>query len=288
MTVTQKQVQDKFQEWNMSLATGYQIYSVNKESYVEPHTVASVVTDQYDFYGILFATKSGKYRDERAMITDYFNHFVQNKPVGTIVQENIITSDKFGIQGGTYNFHLTDYETKEESDVLCDFTFVSKLGEDGKLKFIHHHSSMKAHAADDPVLDDLMHDFKRAYGHEIRAGLTNFQSPRGVCASTFEDSLKESNEKSNKSGNNIAMTQQAFVALDDGCVLHCGHLNVSTAEGEGFREVGHRFTLIFNKFGQCVCQQISKNPEKPEGVLIKPALAAKMTGTAPQPELANK
>ncbi|GEC06348.1 hypothetical protein SSP24_40030 [Streptomyces spinoverrucosus] len=122
---SKKQVAGLFDRWNAALQTG------------DPEKVA----DLYAKDAVLLPTVSNKVRTDRAGIVDYFEHFLQNKPVGTKVQTIVkVLDSNSAIDTGVYKFALTDHETGEKSTVVARYTYeYEKRG--GEWKIVNHHSS---------------------------------------------------------------------------------------------------------------------------------------------------
>ncbi|MGI5196126.1 SgcJ/EcaC family oxidoreductase [Streptomyces sp. CA-288835] len=122
---SKKEVAALFEGWNAALQTG------------DPEKVA----DKYAKDAVLLPTVSNKVRTDRAGIVDYFEHFLQNKPVGTKVQTIVKVLDgNSAIDTGVYEFALTDHETGEKKVVEARYTYeYEKQG--GEWKIVNHHSS---------------------------------------------------------------------------------------------------------------------------------------------------
>jgi uncharacterized protein (TIGR02246 family) len=122
---SQKQIAGLFDQWNRSLQTG------------DPEKVA----DLYASDAVLLPTVSNKVRSDHAGIVDYFEHFLQNKPVGTKVETHVNVLDRdSAIDTGVYEFALTDPKTGEKSTVEARYTYVyEKRG--GEWLIVNHHSS---------------------------------------------------------------------------------------------------------------------------------------------------
>jgi uncharacterized protein (TIGR02246 family) len=120
---TEAEVKALFNDWNASLATG------------DPQKVA----DKYAPNAVLLPTLSNNVRSTRAEIVDYFEHFLQNKPQGTILESHVAVLDEDdAVDAGTYRFNLT--KDGQTSDVDARYTFVyEKI--DGKWLIVNHHSS---------------------------------------------------------------------------------------------------------------------------------------------------
>lgn len=122
-TITKEQISALFDRWNASLATGK----------------AEEVTKNYADDAVLLPTMSNKVRTSPAEITDYFVHFLQKKPNGTINSRTIRIGCNDASDVGTYTFSLTDKDgNKQDAAARYSFIYVFK---DGKWLISHHHSS---------------------------------------------------------------------------------------------------------------------------------------------------
>jgi uncharacterized protein (TIGR02246 family) len=120
-TTTDAQVRALFTGWNEALAT------------LDPEQVA----DRYAPDAVLLPTVSNQVRTDRAGIVDYFEHFLENKPQGTILSSNVkLLNPNAAIDTGTYRFSLND----GARTVDARYTFVyERVG--GKWLIVNHHSS---------------------------------------------------------------------------------------------------------------------------------------------------
>ncbi|MGW6932286.1 SgcJ/EcaC family oxidoreductase [Lentzea sp. NPDC054927] len=120
---TNDQIKALFADWNAALATGD----------------AQKVADRYAPNAVLLPTVSNQVRSTRAEIVDYFEHFLQNKPSGTILDSHIAVLDADdAIDAGTYRFALT--KDGKPTTVDARYTFVyEKI--DGNWLIVNHHSS---------------------------------------------------------------------------------------------------------------------------------------------------
>ncbi|MCL7744005.1 SgcJ/EcaC family oxidoreductase [Guyparkeria hydrothermalis] len=120
---TRQLAKDLFERWNDALQTGD----------------AREVTKLYAEDGVLLPTVSNVPRTNHAEIQDYFEHFLEKKPVGTINTRNVKIGCNKLTDAGTYTFRVTDEEGSK--DVAARYTFVyEKRGDDWLI--VHHHSSM--------------------------------------------------------------------------------------------------------------------------------------------------
>jgi len=120
------QIAGLFTTWNKTLQTG------------DPEKVA----DLYAKDAVLLPTVSNKIRTNHAEIVDYFEHFLQNKPVGKKIDTIVNVLDKnSAIDTGIYQFTLTDPKTGEKSVVKARYTYEYEK-RDGKWLIVNHHSSM--------------------------------------------------------------------------------------------------------------------------------------------------
>ncbi|GHH53903.1 SgcJ/EcaC family oxidoreductase [Lentzea cavernae] len=120
---TTDQIKALFADWNASLATGD----------------AQKVADRYAPNAVLLPTVSNQVRSTRAEIVDYFEHFLQGRPSGSILDSHVAVLDADdAIDAGTYRFALT--KDGKPSTVDARYTFVyEKI--DGKWLIVNHHSS---------------------------------------------------------------------------------------------------------------------------------------------------
>jgi uncharacterized protein (TIGR02246 family) len=114
-----------FTTWNAALRTGD----------------SEKVADLYAEDAVLLPTVSNKVRTDHAGIVDYFQHFLEKKPVGKKVQTivKVLDSDS-AIDTGVYEFTLTDPDTGAKRVVEARYTYeYEKRG--GQWKIVNHHSS---------------------------------------------------------------------------------------------------------------------------------------------------
>lgn len=110
-----------FDKWNSALQTGE----------------AKKVADTYLSDAVLLPTVSNKVRLTEAERIDYFEHFMEKKPVGTIDSRTIRIGCNKAIDTGTYTFTFAD-----KSSVSARYTFTYAFdGSDWKIS-THHSSAM--------------------------------------------------------------------------------------------------------------------------------------------------
>ncbi|MGW4465562.1 SgcJ/EcaC family oxidoreductase [Micromonospora sp. NPDC004704] len=120
---TERQIRNLFKGWDEALATG------------DPAKVA----DRYAPDAVLLPTVSNEVRKTRAGIVDYFDHFLEKKPRGTIKDSTVkILSDRAAIDTGVYEFTVT--EGGAAGKVEARYTFVYELRK-GEWLIVNHHSS---------------------------------------------------------------------------------------------------------------------------------------------------
>ena len=122
MTVTEDTIAALFDRWNDSLQTG------------DPKKVV----ENYAERSILLPTVSNKPRLTAAEKEDYFVHFLQSKPSGTIDLRQIEINGDLAVDSGLYTFTLA---AKGES-VKARYTFVYKWDGEQWLIISHHSSAM--------------------------------------------------------------------------------------------------------------------------------------------------
>jgi uncharacterized protein (TIGR02246 family) len=113
------QIEALFDRWNASLQTGE----------------AKKVADNYLSNAVLLPTVSNQVRLTDAERVDYFEHFLQKKPVGKIDSRTIRIGCNEAIDSGTYTFTFAD-----KTQVSARYTFTYAW--DGNAwKISSHHSS---------------------------------------------------------------------------------------------------------------------------------------------------
>lgn len=122
---TRSQIAGLFDTWNKALQTG------------DSQKVASL----YAKDAVLLPTVSNKVRTNHAEIVDYFDKFLQSKPVGKKVKTVVNVLDKdSAIDTGVYEFTLTDKASGKKRVVEARYTYAyEKI--DGKWLIVNHHSS---------------------------------------------------------------------------------------------------------------------------------------------------
>jgi uncharacterized protein (TIGR02246 family) len=118
--VSEKEIAGLFDRWNASLQTG------------DPHEVVA----NYAPKSVLLPTLSNQPRLSAAEKEDYFEHFLQRKPVGVIDWRSIEVDCNTAVDAGLYTFTFGD-----GSSVKARYTYTYKWT--GKQWLItSHHSSM--------------------------------------------------------------------------------------------------------------------------------------------------
>lgn len=120
--ISKEQVAALFDQWNSSLKTG------NPDS----------VTANYSDDAVLLPTVSNKPRTNHAEIRDYFVHFLQKQPQGTIDSRIIKLGCNTASDMGIYTFKLKDGNASKNVQARYTFQYVF---ENGKWVIEHHHSS---------------------------------------------------------------------------------------------------------------------------------------------------
>lgn len=130
--ITKDEVRDLFQLWNGALAT----------------LDSSKVAARYSNEAVLLPTVSDLPRTNSALITDYFDSFLQKQPQGEILSGDIIIGNNWAQDAGVYEFTMGI----DGSQVKGRYSFVYVF-EDGEWKISHHHSSVmpEAYLAAGPV-----------------------------------------------------------------------------------------------------------------------------------------
>ena len=118
---TQKQIAALFDRWNQSLQTG------------DPQQVVA----NYTTKSILLPTVSNKPRLTPAEKLDYFEHFLERKPFGTIDSRTIEIDCNSALDAGLYTFRFGDNAT-----VKARYTFTYRWNGKRWLITSHHSSAM--------------------------------------------------------------------------------------------------------------------------------------------------
>jgi len=118
--VTKEEVRSLFGLWNNALKTG------------DPQQVAA----RYSSDAVLLPTLSDKARYTNDEIADYFVHFLEKKPVGTITEGNVKIGANWAQDAGLYQFAFADGSVAKGR-----YSFVYAY-ENGQWKISHHHSSL--------------------------------------------------------------------------------------------------------------------------------------------------
>ena len=118
--------EENFSKWNDALKT------LDSEK----------VSDLYDPSASLLPTLSSEFKTNKETIQEYFDHFLQKKPVGEIVEQEIksISPDCY-LHSGLYNFEIESKDKKQT--IQARFSYVWQKNFNEEWKIIHHHSSLK-------------------------------------------------------------------------------------------------------------------------------------------------
>ena len=128
-TTTKETIRSLFHTWNKALATG------------NPDTVTAMYTTD----AVLLPTVSDTPRTSPLAIRDYFLHFLQNKPHGSILESHVqVLGDTAAQDVGLYEFTMG----VDQSTVTARYSFVYRRNDDQDAwKICHHHSSILPEAA---------------------------------------------------------------------------------------------------------------------------------------------
>lgn len=120
---SEKLATELFDRWNQALQTGK----------------AKSVADLYWEDAVLLPTVSNVPRVNHAEIEDYFHHFLESKPFGTIISRNLKQGCNKLTDAGVYDFKVV--KDGKSMVVPARYTFVYEFRH-GEWKISHHHSSM--------------------------------------------------------------------------------------------------------------------------------------------------
>ena len=122
--VTQQEIAALFDRWNASLA----MHDADK------------VTANYAPDAVLLPTVSNRPRTSTSDIKDYFMHFLERNPQGTIDSRTIRIGCNMASDVGTYTFKLSGSTPGTTEVVKARYSFIYEL-RNGKWVIVHHHSS---------------------------------------------------------------------------------------------------------------------------------------------------
>lgn len=119
--MSENEITALFDQWNDALQTA------------DPQQVVDLYADD----AVLLPTMSNLLRHNHEEIKDYFVHFLQKGPVGTINESNAWAFGQLSINSGIYTFSFED-----GTSVRARFTFVYKWDGERWLIVEHHSSQM--------------------------------------------------------------------------------------------------------------------------------------------------
>lgn len=119
---SKEEITNLFKNWNNALQTG------------KPEAVA----DMYSEDAVLLPTVSNRVRADHAAIADYFHHFLELHPKGTLNEVHLACFGDIAINEGIYTFDVI-HDGKPEK-VQARYSFVYHR-DDGEWKIVSHHSS---------------------------------------------------------------------------------------------------------------------------------------------------
>ena len=122
-----KIAQENFISWNNALQTG------------DPKKVAEFYADDATF----LPTVSGEFKRGQTGAEEYFKHFLEKKPTGEIVEDEVQTlGPNRYLHSGFYNFEV-DNDSGGRKIIEARFSFIWIENSEGEWKILHHHSSVK-------------------------------------------------------------------------------------------------------------------------------------------------
>jgi uncharacterized protein (TIGR02246 family) len=123
VNTNETEIAQLFDRWNQSLQTG------------DPDKVVENYADD----AILLPTVSNIPRTNHEEIKDYFEHFLQKKPVGVINMHKILIGCNLAVDNGLYTFTLT--QNGKQVRVPARYSFEYQYI-NGKWLIVGHHSSV--------------------------------------------------------------------------------------------------------------------------------------------------
>ncbi len=122
MAPTEQEIEALFDRWNQSLQSG------------DPQAVVA----NYAEHSILLPTLSNKPRLTPAEKTDYFRHFLENGPSGSIDMRQINATAEMAVDTGLYTFRFA----KTGTEMKARYSFAYRRFGDQWLIVSHHSSAM--------------------------------------------------------------------------------------------------------------------------------------------------
>jgi uncharacterized protein (TIGR02246 family) len=133
-TAGEREIAGLFDRWNAALATG------------KPAEVARL----YASNAVLAPTVSNEVRDTPEKIEDYFTHFLQLKPQGTVNYRQIrVLDENTALDAGVYTFAVT--QNGAPAKVQARYTYLYEKV-NGEWKIMNHHSSAMPEPVDQSKL----------------------------------------------------------------------------------------------------------------------------------------
>ncbi len=115
-----------FERWNSALQT------------LDPEQVAALYTADDSF----LPTLSHDFKHGHDGTVDYFQHFLEKHPHGTLLEEEVqALGDNAYVHSGMYDFEIGPDEARQ--NVHARFTYVWVKDDSGEWKIAHHHSSLR-------------------------------------------------------------------------------------------------------------------------------------------------
>jgi len=104
----------------------------------DPAQVAALYADDASF----LPTLSEKFGHGKPGAVEYFEHFLQKDPIGTIIDEAVhVLSEHSFAHSGLYDFEVGPAD--DRSVAHARFTYIWRKNEAGEWQIIHHHSSLQ-------------------------------------------------------------------------------------------------------------------------------------------------
>ncbi|HUB45238.1 MAG TPA: SgcJ/EcaC family oxidoreductase [Acetobacteraceae bacterium] len=122
--ITEKQIAALFDRWNASLA----------------RTPDAVVAN-YTTNAVLLPTKENGPLIGHAAIREYFVHFLEAHPTGTIVSRTIVIGCNMAFDTGLYNFTVDGSAPGQRTQIKARYTYIYEPRGRTWL-IVHHHSSV--------------------------------------------------------------------------------------------------------------------------------------------------
>jgi uncharacterized protein (TIGR02246 family) len=237
---TEEDIEALFDDWNDALQT------------MDPEKVA----DMYAEGSVLLPTISNEIRVDREGKVDYFEHFLQKHPYGTVIESVVrfVGGDKAAVHSGIYEFNLTNPDGTF-SIVPARFSYTYEKGEDGKWLIVDHHSSQMPEQPDPEMeaVKNLIREWNATLTTGDPAQVAAMYSDDAILLPTVSNDVRE-NEEGKLDYFEMFLTKQPYIKEIPEEHVRFTNANKDTAINSGIYlfstkggDVMARYTFVYGK-----------------------------------------